>query len=150
MTLSSPTCHGFFWPAAFVLAAAAALAVDVPIAQAFHTWNKSPAIHAYLGYFDNFEIFGHGLGVAVLLVTLHQLDPARRWAIPRVLLCTLAAGGLADLLKMLVLRTRPYGSTLTGTVWSTFGHCFSAWAPAIRARASLRPTRPRPPVSRPP
>ena len=127
MAVPSPNYRGFFWPAAFTLAAAAALAVDVPIAQAFSAGQESPTIHAYLGYFDMFEMFGHGLGVAVLLVVLHQLDPARRWAIPRLLLCALAAGGLADLLKMLVLRTRPYECALTGTVWSTFGHCFSAW-----------------------
>jgi membrane-associated phospholipid phosphatase len=36
----------------------------------------------------------------------------------------LAAGGLADLLKMLVLRTRPYECALDGTVWSTFGQWF--------------------------
>ncbi len=108
MTSSSRNYRGFFWPAAFVLAAAAALAVDVPLAQAFRAGRQSPTIEPYLSYFDMFEMFGHGLGLAVLLVTLHQLDPARRWAIPRVLICTLAAGGLADLLKMLVLRTRPY------------------------------------------
>jgi membrane-associated phospholipid phosphatase len=110
-----------------VLAAVAALAVDVPIARAMRDGNESPATAGYLGNFDMFEMFGKGLGMAVLLVALHQLDPARRWAIPRVLLCALAAGGLADVLKMLILRTRPYECALTGTVWSTFGQCFSAW-----------------------
>jgi undecaprenyl-diphosphatase len=127
MTFSSPSCRGVFWPAAFVLAAAAALAVDVPIAQTLRDWNKSPDIYAYLRYFDTFEMFGHSLGITVLLVAIYQLDPARRWAIPRILLCAMAAGGMADVLKMLVVRTRPYECALTGNVWSTFGQCFSAW-----------------------
>ena len=150
MAVSSPTYRGFFWSAAFVVAAVAALAVDMPVAQAFRDANESPAIHPYLDYFDTFEMFGHGLGVALLLVTLHQLDRARRWAIPRLLTCALAAGGLADVLKMLVLRTRPYECALTGNVWSTFGLASPPGVPAVRGRASPRPTRPRPSVSRPP
>jgi membrane-associated phospholipid phosphatase len=63
------------------------------------------------------------------LVVLHQLDRGRRWAIPRVLTCSLAAGGLADLLKLIVLRTRPSGFNFDGTVWSTFG----CWWPALTA-----------------
>ena len=127
MAVSSPNYRGFLWSAAFVLAAGAALAIDVPLARTLRDANEAPAIHPYLDYFDTFETFGHGFGVALLLVVLHQLDPARRWAIPRLLICALAAGGLADVLKMLVLRTRPYECALTGSVWSTFGPCFSAW-----------------------
>jgi membrane-associated phospholipid phosphatase len=121
--------RGFLLPVALALAAAAALTVDVPIAQAFKRWSSSPTIHAYFGYFDNFEVFGHGLGVAVLLLAVHQLDPGRRWAIPRVLTCALAAGATADILKMLVLRIRPYECALDGTVWSTFGQ----WFPVLGA-----------------
>ncbi len=111
-------------PVVLLLAAAASLAIDVPVAVALRTWNESPIIRAYLGYFNNFEMFGHGLGVAVLLVALHQLDRGRRWAIPRVLACAAAAGGMADLLKLLVLRVRPYECELGGSVWSTFGEWF--------------------------
>jgi membrane-associated phospholipid phosphatase len=114
---------------ALVLAATAALTVDVPIARAFRSWNESQDIAAWLGYVDNFEMFGHGLGVAVLLFAIHQLDPGRRWAIPRVLTCALAAGGLADLLKMFVLRIRPYECALQGGVWATFGE----WLPILDA-----------------
>jgi membrane-associated phospholipid phosphatase len=124
MTLNSRYCRGLLLPAVLLLAAAAALAVDIPVAQAFRGWSRSRTIYGYLEYFDMFEMFGHGLGVAVLLVALHQLDPGRRWAIPRLLMCALAAGGLADLLKMFVLRIRPYECPLTGTVWSTFGDWF--------------------------
>jgi membrane-associated phospholipid phosphatase len=103
-------------------AAAAALAIDVPVALALNRWHEIAKVRAYLGYLDMFEPFGHGLGLVLVLIILHQLDPGRRWAIPRVLLCALAAGGAADLLKMVVLRTRPYdlSAAFAGPVWATF------------------------------
>jgi membrane-associated phospholipid phosphatase len=129
MSPNCPNCRRFVLIAALVLAAAAALAVDVPIARAFRDWNQSKDIASWLGYFNNFEMFGHGFGVAILLLALHQLDPGRRWAIPRVLVCAAAAGGLADLLKMLILRIRPYECALQGGVWATFGE----WLPIFNA-----------------
>ena len=128
MPYCSANYRGFLLPAILAPAAAAALAVDMPVARAFRDWDQSRTIGAYLGYFDAFELFGHGLGVLVLLFALHQLDAGRRWAIPRVLTCALAAGGLADLLKMLVLRIRPYECALGGSVWSTFGQWLPVWS----------------------
>jgi membrane-associated phospholipid phosphatase len=113
-------------PVVLLLAAVAALAVDVPIARAFRDWNLSPAIHSYLGLFDRFEVFGHGMGVAVLLIALHQLDPKHRWAIPRLIACAAGAGMAANLVKLLIFRTRPHGCSLDCNVWSTFGQWFSA------------------------
>jgi membrane-associated phospholipid phosphatase len=124
MPSNCPNCRGFLLTAALVLAAVAALTVDLPIARAFAAWRLSETIHGWLGFFDQFEMFGQLLGVVVLLLGLHQLDPGRRWAIPRVLACALAAGGLADLLKLFVLRIRPYECALEGTVWTTFGPWF--------------------------
>ena len=76
-----------------------------------------------------FELFGHGLGVVLVVLILHQLDPGRRWAIPRVLACALAAGVAADLLKMTVMRCRPYDLPFpfAGSVWETFGQ----WWPLL-------------------
>jgi len=113
-----------FLPTVLLLLAVAALAVDLPIAETFRLAKRSAVVRPLLGYVDMFEIFGHGLGVVILLVAVHQLDPGRRWALGRLLICAMAAGGMADLLKMLVLRTRPYNCPLTGSVWSTFGQWF--------------------------
>lgn len=115
-----PHYRRFLLPLALVLAAAAALSVDVPIAWAFRRWDESATIRGYLGYVDAFEPFGHGLGVIFILFMLHQLDPSRRWAIPRVTACALAAGGAADVLKMLVARIRPNDFNFDGSVWTTF------------------------------
>jgi membrane-associated phospholipid phosphatase len=115
-------------PICLVLAALAALAVDVPIARAFRLLNGSEPVHPWLSYFDVFEQFGHGLtGLIIVGALLHQLDPSRRWAIPRLVACTAAAGVLADVLKMLVVRVRPYDFTLQGSVWSTFGPWLPGW-----------------------
>jgi membrane-associated phospholipid phosphatase len=113
-------------PGVLLLAAAGALAVDVPIARAFRDWNLSPPIHSYLALVNRFEVFGHGLGVAVLLIAVYVLDPGRRWAIPRLIACAAGAGLAANLIKMLIFRTRPYGAALDGPVWATFGQWFSA------------------------
>ena len=126
MTLNSQKCRGFLLPIVLVSAAAAALAVDVPIAQTFRSWNDSPMVCSYLSLFNLFEIFGHGLGVIVLLLAIHQLDADRRWAIPRMLTCALAAGLLADLVKMFISRDRPRACDFEGAAWSTFGPCFAS------------------------
>ncbi len=130
MTRRWPNRRRFLLPLAFGLAAVAALAIDLPVARMFQEWNKQESIHGYLGYFDIFEPFGHGLlGVSLVLLVLHQLDPARRWAIPRVLACALTAGAVTDLLKMLVARTRPNDFAFDGPVWTTFGQ----WLPLLSA-----------------
>ncbi len=124
----SRTCRGFLLPLALVLAAAAALAVDLPIARMIQEWNSLDTIHSWLGYFGVFEPFGQGmLGLPLALIAIHQLDPQRRWAIPRVIACTLLAGGAADLLKMLVARTRPYELPWDGSIWTSFG----PWLPLL-------------------
>lgn len=129
MTSRSSNYRTFFLTASCLAAAIVAFAVDIPIARAVRTWNTEPTIAAYLGYLSIFEPFGHGLGIAIILVALHQLDPARRWAIPRIAVCALAAGGLADLLKMVVSRHRPFDCLLDGSVWATFGD----WLPLLDA-----------------
>ena len=65
---------------------------------------------------------------------LHQLDPGRRWAIPRVICCGVAAGLTADVIKMVIVRIRPYDlpSDFHGAVWNTFGH----WWPMFSSFSS--------------
>ena len=126
-------------PLLLALAAIAAFSVDLPVSMKLRHWNAKASaeyneeVRGYLGYFDIFEPFGHGLGVVLVLLMLHQLDPARRWAIPRVAACALAAGGAADLLKMIIMRTRPNDVPLdfAGSVWATFGD----WLPLLSGQS---------------
>jgi membrane-associated phospholipid phosphatase len=132
----------FLLPAVLALAAVAAFSVDLPVATQLTHWNDeaspdySQTIATNQGYLDTFVVFGHGLGVALAVLMLHQLDPARRWAMPRVLACALGAGGAADVLKLLIARTRPYElpSAFDGSVWATFGQ----WFPLISDQSGLQ------------
>lgn len=125
MVSNCPNCRGFVVTAVLVLAAAPALGVDMVLARALQAARHSETVHGWLGLFDMFEMFGQPLGAVVILAALYQLDHGRRWAIPRIVACALAAGGFADVLKMFILRTRPYEcTTLSGAVWTTFGPWF--------------------------
>lgn len=110
-----------YLPAVAVLAAAAALAVDCPLS---HWCIQGNCPGVLRGLFYVAEPFGHGFGLLVILLAIHQLDPARRWALPRVLACSLGAGLAADGLKMLVVRVRPSNFDFVGEVWATFGGWF--------------------------
>ncbi len=125
-----PARSSRFWlPLGLALAGSAALSVDLPIAHTLREWNHSETVHAYLDYFDVFEPFGQCLmGVLVVAALMHQLDASRRWAIPRLAACTAAGGLMADLLKMLLARTRPYDFAFDGSVWSTFGPWLPGWS----------------------
>lgn len=72
------------------------------------------------------EAFGHGVGVAVVLMTVFTLDPARRKTLPRAILAVAAAGCGANLLKLLIARQRPGAADLVHSDgWSTF----AGWLP---------------------
>jgi membrane-associated phospholipid phosphatase len=109
-----------------LVAAAVALSVDVRLAH----WLAEGGLPGGLKTLCHLaEPFGHGMGVLVLLALLHQLDPARRWALPRVAACAWGAGMSANLIKMIVMRSRPRAADLSGDVWATFGD----WLPGISA-----------------
>ena len=116
----------FLLPAILVLAAAAALWVDCPLAF----WCMADNCPGFLAkLFANIEPFGHGMGVAVILVALYQLDRDHRAALPRVLLMSLGSGLAANGIKMLIARARPRHFDFQGTVADTFG----GWLPFLSA-----------------
>ena len=71
--------------------------------------------------FNVVESFGHGIGVMIIALAIFQLDPRRRWGIPRLLLMSLGAGMAANGVKMLITRVRPRHFDFAGDVWTTFG-----------------------------
>ena len=107
----------FLVPALFLLLALIALLVDCHISQ----WSIDVCPSEVKRVLHFCELFGHGFGVLVIVVLIHQLDPGRRWAIPRVACAALAAGLAADVVKLLVERTRPYGFDLNNNVLESFG-----------------------------
>ncbi len=113
-----------FLSLALLIAAAAALAVDCPLAQ----WRRTCDFPSELqNLLQTCEPFGDGLGVLVIVLAIHQLDPGRRWALPRILVCSLGAGLAANTVKLLVVRVRPRNFDFQGGVWATF----EGWFPLL-------------------
>lgn len=113
----------FLLPALFLLLALFALLVDCRLSHWFI--DSCPSEIKRILNFG--ELFGHGFGVLVVVVLIHQLDPDRRWALPRVASAALAAGLAADVVKLLVERVRPYGFDLENNVLESF----DGWLPLL-------------------
>ncbi len=105
-----------------VLAAVATLSVDCPIA----IWCQADSLPGDIRDLLNFmELYGHGLGVLLIGLIIYQLDPGSRWALPRLLTVALGSGMAANLVKMLVSRTRPHNFDCTLGATASF----NGWLP---------------------
>ncbi|MFO0906314.1 MAG: phosphatase PAP2 family protein [Pirellulales bacterium] len=106
------------------LAAAAALAVDLPVARACRTHpqsQKSVVPRDVKKVLTLGEVFAHGAGVVGIALTLWICNPARKRDVVRLLVASLGAGLAADLVKfLLVARTRPHASNLDLSPLDTF------------------------------
>ena len=81
------------------------------------------------------EVFAHGLGVALILITVLVLVPERRRHVLRLFACAAGSGCLALLIKNTIARRRPQSLHMQdwqGSVWSTF----EGWAPWISGQGS--------------
>lgn len=94
-----------------------AFAVDVPVS----IW--LPQRHL-LNFMDDFlqvfESFGDAVGIIMFGVALFVLDVRRRFTLVRIMLAALGSGVMADIIKMLVSRSRPYDWNYQGGVFDTF------------------------------
>lgn len=111
-------------PALLLACAGLLLAVDLPIARFCDADDYPKEVSDVL---NNAEPFGHGIGVAFVVITIAVLDARRRRWAPALCAAGALAGGLAaNILKLVVSRTRPRNFDLAGTdVWATFQH----WLP---------------------
>lgn len=66
------------------------------------------------------EVFGHGAGVGLILLTIWVLDRDRRLFIPRVVLLTFLPGVFTRAGKLLVSRSRPMVSDLDSAASASF------------------------------
>ncbi|MDY0167857.1 MAG: phosphatase PAP2 family protein [Thermoguttaceae bacterium] len=129
-SLPSLEAHrAWLWlPLALLALAAMALAVDCLVAR----WISQRGCPIHVAKLIQLsEVFGHGLGVVVLVIVMHQLDAGRRWALPRVLFCSLGAEMAANGVKMLAARTRPRFFDFEEGVLATF----TGWLPLGRGGA---------------
>ena len=107
------------WGCAALLIACgvAATAVDVPLANWVREGN-CPGFLQKLGGLS--EVFGHGIGVLLIVATIGVLDPWHRYAIPRILAASLGSGLVANAFKLLLARERPHHALLNGHGMDTF------------------------------
>jgi len=106
---------------AFLAAGALATTVDCGLARWLAT---GPCPAPFWEMLEVCERFGNGLMVLVIALGFFLLDPARRWALPRLLAGPLLAGLAANLVKMSIMRIRPRHFDLAGDVWASFGSWF--------------------------
>ena len=116
MTGNTPT-RTMLWATLFALAACAALAIDVPVANWFRDGWGLGDVRKMLNLS---EVFAHGFGVALILVTVAVLDPWKRPLLLRVTACAFGAGAFAQLAKHLFPRIRPNAFNPPGDVFSSF------------------------------
>lgn len=107
-------------PGLLCLLALPALWIDVPVARLARAEAFPGALREL---FENLEPFGHGAVVIVIAAVICCLDRGRRWKhTTGALLAALGAGLAANLLKLIVLRERPWNiaaDAVTGL--DTFG-----------------------------
>jgi membrane-associated phospholipid phosphatase len=116
MTGSTPT-RTTLWAAVFALTACMALAIDVPVANWFRDGWGLGDVRKMLNLS---EVFAHGFGVALILITIAVLDPWKRPLLLRVTACAFGAGAFAQLAKHLIPRIRPNAFNPPGDVFSSF------------------------------
>ncbi len=103
-----------------IVAGVLALFIDV-YATAWFRDLKCPRLLS--GFIAQGEAFAEGHAVVVLLLTVWVLDVKNRWRIPRLAAASLGAGILANVLKLFIVRTRPYyffEKMHDVTIWDSF------------------------------
>ena len=101
----------------FALAACVALLVDVPVARYAGTHSLFGDLRKVL---EVSEVFAHGLGVLMILITVAVLDPSNRPRLPRVAACAYGPGLIVQVVKHLIPRIRPNAFDPSAGVLSTF------------------------------
>lgn len=127
MSMTTPN-RPYLLAFALLLAAAAALTIDVPVAHyAFDNWMFGD-LRKFL---DVTEVYAHGMGVMMILVTVWVLDPSSSRKLPRAAACAFGSGVIAQLAKQLLPRIRPNEFDYSGDVFSSFPGFWSADLDAV-------------------
>ncbi len=98
-----------------------ATVIDVPIARWFA---GNPLSRDVSDSLDLSQVYAHGSGVFLILISIVLLAPERRWQVPRLATLALGAGAVATLAKLFILRPRPsspyvdLGSPTQNSAWT--------------------------------
>ena len=116
---SPGTAWAWGTPFGLCLLGALCLRLDMPLAEFVRSGGIPKAIHQAL---EQAEVFGHGVGVAFIVLTIYVLDARRRNWTPTLLLGALGGGLAANTLKLAVSRIRTRNVvSLQASVWETVG-----------------------------
>jgi membrane-associated phospholipid phosphatase len=120
-----------FWAAIILgLLAAAALPMDLPLSRVCRRGDLPGDLVRLVNLS---EVFAHGAGVAMILLTAWALDPLRRRRLALVAAGAYGAGLAANVLKLLVARSRPHAFGDGDAVFDTF----QAWLPFLPGRLTV-------------
>ncbi len=112
----------FAWPALLALLGIAAMTIDMPLAQWFHTKQFPRDLKKMC---DLGEVFGHGFGAGMILLSAFILAPNQRYRLPRVVVAAYLAGIAGTVSKLAYSRHRPNKMDgLETTVFNSFGSWF--------------------------
>ena len=139
----APAVHseGVRWlqPAKLLLASLGLILVGIAVmpwdtaASRFLFWGKDNLPSAVEVSAEVYESFGHGYGVAAILVAICILDPIRRRLIPWLVACSLGAGMASNCVKFLVFRQRPRRFDLNQDIAGSF----EQWVPGFTTKIGL-------------
>jgi membrane-associated phospholipid phosphatase len=108
---------------------AVAWTIDIPVAAYFRLDIHPEFFHELVSFA---EVFGHGLGVAWILLTVYVLDVHQRHRLPRIVAAIIAAGMSTNLAKLAVGRIRPR-ELAVDRVWDSF----AGWFPGFHSEIPL-------------
>lgn len=126
---STRMSYGYLFPVSLALLGWLAFRWDVQIVAQVHGWRgTNPEWFDTLKHIcDLSEAFAHGQGVFMILVGIFFIDHLHRRCVLRIAVCAVFSGGLAVLIKSLIVRVRPLvflPTYLDGGSGSTFGEWF--------------------------
>jgi membrane-associated phospholipid phosphatase len=104
-------------PLVLVALGFAALPFDLQVTRWFLDGNCPRLVAKWLSMT---EAFAYGLGVAAILLTILLLDRSRWRTVVRLSVASFGAGLLANVVKLLVARSRPHSFVFDGHVFDTF------------------------------
>jgi membrane-associated phospholipid phosphatase len=100
--------------------AALAVAVDLPVSEFLREGTTPHRVPSDLRKLITLaEVFGHGTGVACILLTVYVLDRSGRRRLPRVVVGVVGSGLAADLVKLFAARARPRALEVQA-IWDSF------------------------------
>lgn len=116
----------------FLFAGLASMTVDLPLARAMH---HQKILHRLHGFLETIEPFGQPTAIVMTALAIALCDPRRRRLMPRLLAASLGSGVAADIVKLLVARTRPRHHDLETTVMNTFQGILPGWDAGSRMQS---------------